>query len=168
MTEASTTTRWLTEHEQQAWRAYQRLRHQLDARLRADLLRTTGMSDADYAVLVHLSEAPDERLRARDLAVALVWEKSRLSHQISRMEKRGMVERADCPTDARGSFIVLTDQGRGAITEAAPLHVDAVRRYLIDGLSPAQLDALIAIADIADARLADDDTCPTDDPCDEA
>jgi DNA-binding MarR family transcriptional regulator len=166
MSETNTTTRWLTEHEQEAWRAYQRLRHLLDARLRADLVRTSGMSDADYAVLVHLSEAPDERMRARDLAGALVWEKSRLSHQISRMEKRGMVERADCPTDARGAFIVLTDQGREAIAAAAPLHVDAVRRYLIDGLSPELLDALIEIARIADARLADDPTCPTEDVCD--
>ena len=166
MTDADTTTRWLTEHEQAAWRAYQRLRHQLDARLRADLVRTSGMSDADYAVLVHVSEAPGERVRARDLAEALAWEKSRLSHQISRMEKRGMVERADCPTDARGSFVVLTAQGREAITAAAPLHVDAVRRYLIDGLSPTQLDALVEIADIVEARLADDPTCPTEDPCD--
>lgn len=166
MTDADTTTRWLTDHEQQAWRAYQRLRHQLDARLRADLVRTSGMSDADYAVLVHVSEAPDERVRARDLAEALGWEKSRLSHQISRMEKRGMVERADCPTDARGSFVVLTTRGREAIAAAAPLHVDAVRRYLIDGLSPAQLDALVQIADIVEERLADDPTCPTEDPCD--
>ena len=165
MTSTSETTRWLTEHEQRAWRAYQHLRHQLDARLRADLVRTAGMSDADYAVLVHLSEAPDEQLRARDLAEMLVWEKSRLSHQISRMEKRGMVARADCPTDARGSFIVLTDQGRDAITVAAPLHVDAVRRYLIDGLTPEHLDALIEIAAIVEARLAEDPTCPTEDPC---
>ena len=157
---------WLDDHEQRAWRAYQQLRHQLDARLRADLVRTSGLSDADYAVLVHLSEAADEQLRARDLAGTLQWEKSRLSHQISRMEKRGLVERAECPTDARGAFVVLTAQGRGAIEAAAPLHVDAVRRYVIDGLSPHHLDALIEIADIVLARLDDDPTCPTEDPCD--
>lgn len=163
----TTTPNWLNDHEQRAWRAYQQLRHQLDARLRADLVRTTGMSDADYAVLVHLSEAADEQMRARDLAGLLQWEKSRLSHQISRMEKRGLVGRAECPTDARGAFVALTDQGREAIAAAAPLHVDAVRRYLIDGLTPAHLDALIEINDIALARLADDPTCPTDDdPCD--
>jgi DNA-binding MarR family transcriptional regulator len=157
---------WLDDHEQQAWRAYQQLRHQLDARLRADLVRTSGLSDADYAVLVHLSEAADEQLRARDLAGTLQWEKSRLSHQIKRMEKRGLVERAECPTDARGAFVVLTEQGRKAIEAAAPLHVDAVRRYVIDGLTPQHLDALIEIADIVLARLDQDPTCPTEDPCD--
>jgi DNA-binding MarR family transcriptional regulator len=160
------TPNWLDDHEQRAWRAYQQLRHQLDARLRADLVRTSGLSDADYAVLVHLSEATDEQLRARDLAGTLQWEKSRLSHQISRMEKRGLVSRADCPTDARGAFVVLTDEGRAAIEAAAPLHVDAVRRYVIDGLGPAHLDALIEIADIVLARLDGDPTCPTEDPCD--
>lgn len=157
---------WLDDHEQQAWRGYQSMRAQLDARLRADLVRTTGLSDADYAILVFLSEAEDERLRARELAVGLQWEKSRLSHQISRMEKRGLVTRADCPTDARGAFVVLTDQGRSAIEAAAPLHVDAVRRYIIDGLTPAHLDALIEIAAIVEARLTDDPTYPTEDPCD--
>lgn len=161
----TTTPNWLSDHEQRAWRAYQQLRHQLDARLRADLVRTSGLSDADYAVLVHLSEASEEQLRARDLAVMLQWEKSRLSHQISRMEKRGLVARADCPTDARGAFVVLTDEGRAAIAAAAPQHVDAVRRYIIDGLSPSHLDALIEIADIVLARLADDPTCPDEDPC---
>src|SRR5215213_6503396 len=133
-----TTTNWLDEHQQRAWRAFRTSHTKLEARLRADLVRTSGMSDADYAVLVHLSEAPDERLRASELAQELQWEKSRLSHQIGRVEKRGLVRREECPTDARGAFIVLTADGRTAITAAAPLHVDAVRRYLIDGLSPAQ------------------------------
>lgn len=160
--------RWLDEHEQRAWRAFQTMHIQLDARLRADLVRGAGMSDADYGVLVHLSEAEDRRLRARELARELQWEKSRLSHQISRMEKRGMVRREECPTDARGAYVVLTDAGFDAISDAAPQHVDAVRRYMIDGLSPAQLDALIEIADIVKARLDDDPTCPTEDVCDEA
>jgi DNA-binding MarR family transcriptional regulator len=160
------TPNWLDDHEQRAWRSYQTMRAQLDARLRADLVRTSGLSDADYGILVFLSEAEDGRLRARELAIGLQWEKSRLSHQISRMEKRGLVERADCPTDARGAFVVLTARGRSAIETAAPLHVDAVRRYVIDGLTPEHLDAMIEIADIVLARLEDDPTCPTEDPCD--
>ncbi len=149
----SATPNWLTDHEQQAWRAYQHLRQHLDARLRADLVREAGMSDTDYAVLVSLSEAPEQQRRARELAEELQWEKSRLSHQIRRMEARGLVRRAECPTDARGAFIVLTAAGHDAIVRAAPLHVDAVRRYLIDGLSSDHLDALIEIAAIVDARL---------------
>jgi len=162
-----TSPNWLDEHEQRAWRSFQTMHIQLDARLRADLVRGSAMSDADYGVLVHLSEAEDRRLRARELALGLQWEKSRLSHQISRMEKRGMVRREECPTDARGAFIVLTDAGFAAISDAAPQHVDAVRRYMIDGLSPAHLDALIEIADIVKGRLADDPTCPTEKPCDQ-
>jgi quercetin 2,3-dioxygenase len=106
-----TTPNWLDDHEQRAWRGYQDMRARLDARLRADLVRTSGLSDADYAILVFLTEAEEGRLRARELAIGLQWEKSRLSHQISRMEKRGLVERADCPTDARGAFVVLTAKG---------------------------------------------------------
>lgn len=154
----ATAPNWLDDHEQRAWRAYQHLRQHLDARLRADLVRGSGMSDADYAVLVSLSEAPDFQLRSRELTEELQWEKSRLSHQISRMEKRGLVRRAECPTDARGAFIVLTEAGHEAIAHAAPRHVDAVRRYLIDGLTPAHLDALIDIAAIVAARLDDDPT----------
>lgn len=155
------TPNWLNEHEQRAWRAYRNLHTHLDARLRADMMRDSGLSDADYAVLVSLSEAPDFRLRSRELASELEWEKSRLSHQIGRMEKRGLVERAECPTDARGAFVVLTDAGRQAVDEAAPQHVDAVRRYMIDVLSRAQLEAIIEISDIVLARLDDDPTGST-------
>lgn len=83
------------------------------------------------------------------------------------MEKRGLVRREECPTDGRGAFVALTGTGLAAITEAAPQHVDAVRRYLIDGLSPGHLEALIEIAEIVQARLAQDPSCPTEDPCGE-
>ena len=100
-----------------------------------------------------LSEAPDGQLRARDLARIVDWEKSRLSHHLTRMEQRGLVERRECPTDARGAFITLTAAGRGAIEGAAPQHVEAVREHFIDLLSAAEIDVLTAIADRVLDRL---------------
>lgn len=129
------------------------MRVRLQAQLDRDLARHSGLSDPDYSVLVHLSEAPDGRLRPYQLSDALQWEKSRLSHQLTRMSRRGLVVREECPTDARGAFVVLTPAGRRAIEAAAPAHVEDVRRYLIDVLEPDQLDALAAIAETVLAHL---------------
>jgi DNA-binding MarR family transcriptional regulator len=143
--------RWLDEREARAWRGYTRLRVQLQARLARELARHSGLSDPDYSVLVNLSEAPQGRLRAFELGRALQWEKSRLSHHLKRMGKRGLVAREHCESDARGSFVVITPEGRAAIEAAAPAHVEDVRRHLIDVLDDDQLDAL---ADIAETVLA--------------
>lgn len=157
---AVTAPRWLDEREARAWRGYDRMRAQLSARLNRDLLRGAGLSGADYEVLVHLSEASCGRLRAFELASAIRWEKSRLSHHLTRMERRGLVLREHCPTDARGAYIALTVAGRTAIEAAAPQHVEDVRRYVIDALTTAQLDALAEVAEAVLAQLAkDDDGC---------
>lgn len=149
--------RWLDAREARAWRGYTRMRDMLAARLDRDLARHSGLSSSDYAVLVHLSEAPEGRLRAFALCEAVQWERSRLSHHLSRMARRGLVRRQECETDRRGAYIVLTEQGRSAITAAAPAHVEDVRRYLIDVLTPTQLDAL---ADIAETVLTHLDEQP--------
>jgi DNA-binding MarR family transcriptional regulator len=146
-----TTPRWLTPQQARAWRGYTRMRVRLQAQLDRDLARHSGLSDPDYSVLVHLSEAPDGRLRPYQLSEALQWEKSRLSHQLTRMTRRGLVAREQCPTDARGAFVALTAAGRRAIEAAAPAHVEDVRRYLIDVLDP---DQLAALADISETVLA--------------
>lgn len=112
-------------------------------------------------MLVHLSEAPDERLRSFQLSAALQWEKSRLSHHLTRMQGRGLVTRQECRTDGRGAFVVLTDAGRAAIEEAAPFHVTDVRHAFIEVLTPAQLDALAEIAEAVLARLAADADPPS-------
>lgn len=139
-------TRWLTEREDEVWRDYLRMQRELTARLEQELQAQSGLSTADYEVLVNLSEAPDHRLRAFELCDAMRWEKSRLSHHLSRMERRGLVRREECSTDGRGADVVLTRQGRTAITKAAPRHVDAVRALFLDPLTRAQLDQLAAIS----------------------
>jgi DNA-binding MarR family transcriptional regulator len=144
-------TRWLDEREQRAWRGFVEMHAQLTGRLRRAMQHDAGLSDADYGVLVILSEAADGRLRIFELGRALQWEKSRLSHQLRRMEQRGLVRREGCGTDGRGAFAVLTPAGRTAIEAAAPAHVGEVRRAFVDALTPDQLDAM---ADIAQAVLA--------------
>lgn len=148
-------TRWLDADEQRAWRAMQQLGGPLASVLNRQLVRDSGLSSSDYEVLVVLSEAT-EPVRAGDLGRQTGWEKSRLSHHIKRMEARGLVRRQDCETDARGSFVVLTPTGRAAIEGAAPGHVHAVRRYVIDLLTPAQLAVLAEVGETVGAHLRGD------------
>jgi DNA-binding MarR family transcriptional regulator len=134
--------RWLDEREARVWQAYLALHRDLHSALERQLMRDSGLSNADYALLVPLSEAPDGVVRSRELGVLVGWERSRLSHQIGRMEKRGLVGREECAEDARGSMVRLTPAGRAAIESAAPGHVDAVRRYVFDAMSAEEVEVL--------------------------
>ncbi|GGP54224.1 MarR family winged helix-turn-helix transcriptional regulator [Saccharothrix coeruleofusca] len=149
--------RWLDEREAHVWRAFLALQRELTGALERGLVRDSGLSNADYSLLVPLSEAPDGLLRARELGMRVGWERSRLSHQVKRMEKRGLVVREECAEDARGSMVRLTPAGRAAIGAAAPGHVDSVRRYLFDVLSREELDVLGRAFDRVLARIAADD-----------
>ncbi|MDX3850752.1 MarR family winged helix-turn-helix transcriptional regulator [Streptomyces sp. AK02-01A] len=140
-----TEPRWLDETEARVWRAHLRVQRELMGTLSRLLAHDSGLSGAEYEVLVPLSEAPDGLLRARDLSEEVDWERSRLSHQISRMEKRGLVAREECPDDARGAMVRLTEAGRAAVEGAAPGHVEAVRRYFFDALSRDDVDVLDAL-----------------------
>ena len=134
--------RWLDEQENRAWRGYRRMRRLLDLELARELMQDAGLSEPDYDVLSDLSETPEQRLRLSELADRMLWSRSRLSHHISRMQQRGLVTREECATDGRGSVVVLTPAGRRAVEAAAPGHVAAVRRHLIDRLTPAEVAAL--------------------------
>jgi DNA-binding MarR family transcriptional regulator len=151
---------WLTEREAAAWKAVRDLGQPLWTALGRELQRESGLSMADYEVLVVLSESPGSVLAYRDLAEATGWEKSRLSHHITRMERRGLVRREGCETDARSANVVLTEPGRACIESAAPGHVQSVRRLLIDQLTGQQIDALIAIGDQISKVL---EACPPSD-----
>jgi DNA-binding MarR family transcriptional regulator len=135
-------SRWLTEEEQRAWRGLLQMTSQLNARMNRQLLQEYGVSLADYEVLVVLSEAPDGRCRVFEIADTLAWEQSRVSHQLARMQRRGLIARQDCASDARGAFAVITAAGRAVIERAAPAHVETVRRLVFDGLTPDQLATL--------------------------
>ena len=133
--------RWLTEEEQRAWRAYIRLAQLLMRQLDRDL-HPFGLSTHDYEILVELSEAPHSRMRMTELADRTAQSRSRLSHQINRMEARGLVTREGCEGDKRGTFAVLTAHGLAMIDKVAPFHVASVREHFIDQLEPAELTAL--------------------------
>lgn len=150
--------RWLDEREQRAWRGYRRMRRLLDLELSRELMRDAGLSEPDYDVLSDLSETPDQRLRLSELADRMLWSRSRLSHHLTRMQQRGLVAREECAADGRGSVIVLTPEGRRAIEAAAPGHVAAVRRHLIDLLTPDEIAALDALTHRVITRLAADRT----------
>lgn len=132
------------------WRSFLEMRAALDAIIERQL-NDAGLSGADYALLVPLSEAPEGVLRVRDLGRAVGWDRSRLSHQLRRMEQRGLVMRFDCPSDARGTMVQLTPEGRRAIEAVAPGHVETVRRNFVDLLSGDELDTLAAVS----ARVRD-------------
>jgi DNA-binding MarR family transcriptional regulator len=133
---------WLTPQEGRLWRGWLKLNAKLSATLQRELQDDAGLSLPDFDVLVHLSEHPDGRLRVTDLAGLLQWERSRVSHHFTRMEKRGLVQRVECLEDGRGAFVSITPQGRTAIEQAAPGHVKVVRRLMFDVLSTSEISQL--------------------------
>jgi DNA-binding MarR family transcriptional regulator len=137
---ADGTTTWLDEEEQRAWRIHLDVSRLLMYQLERDL-QPFGLTNNDYEILVNLSEADDRRMRMSDLAKSTLQSKSRLSHQITRMESTGLVRREDCESDRRGLYAVLTDQGWATMREVAPRHVASVRAHFIDQLAPGALPA---------------------------
>jgi DNA-binding MarR family transcriptional regulator len=155
---------WLNSREDRAWRAFMHAHHQLVLRLSRGL-QESGLSGADYEILAVLSEHDGDHMPARDLCNALGWEKSRVSHQVRRMQKDGLIGREPNPDDARSTMVCLLPAGRAAIEKAAPRHVQDVRRNFIDLLAPAELDTFAALHERVLQHLASaDDSSTEDDP----
>src|SRR3954453_346421 len=151
----------LSEKELAAWRSFVTMHHRLERHLAGQLQRECGLSGSDFEVLVNLSEAPDGRMRAFELGQATQWEKSRLSHHLSRMEKRGLVRREiAAQSNAPLADVVLTRAGRDAIESSAPVNAARVRELFIDVLGPQRLamlrkasdDVLVAIEGASSSR----------------
>jgi len=143
MTTASTgATRWLTDEEQDVWRAYLHATTLLEDHLDRQLQRDAGMPHIYYGLLVQLSQAPRRRMRMTELARNVKITRSRLSHAVARLEKNGWVRREECPSDKRGQNAVLTDDGYAMLSRSAPGHVDAVRQAMFDRLTPEQVSSL--------------------------
>lgn len=143
-------TRWLNAYEQDVWRTFLQSHLLLFAQLESEIVGKSGVPMAYYEIMVQLSEAPDRRLRMSELATFSSQSRSRLSHAVARLEALGWVERQACPTDRRGSFAALTDEGFAALAAAAPTHVTGVRTHLFDRLTPEQVAQL---KDISEAVL---------------
>ena len=145
--------RWLTDDERDAWIRLVGVFIKLPAALDAQLQRDAGISHFEYMVLSRLSEAPDDTLRMSDLAVLANGSLSRLSHVVTRLERRGWVRRESCPGDGRYTNAVLTREGRAKVEATAPGHVAAVRNLVIDVLHPEQVEQLRDIAQAVMGRV---------------
>jgi DNA-binding MarR family transcriptional regulator len=140
---------WLDEDEQKAWRSYLLMHKTLQTHMARHLQREFGLSESDFEILVNLSESETGRMRAYELGEATQWEKSRMSHHLTRMEKRGLIRKEAC--EARYPEIVLTDEGLAAIKACAPTHAGRVREFFVDVLGK---DRMLALGEASDDILA--------------
>ncbi len=145
--------RWLDPGEMAAWLAFLEVSHLLDRVIEQQLRRDAGLSHAQYEILSRLEAAPGAQLRMSDLADVIIVSRSGLTYQVTQLEKAGLVRRGKCPSDERGVLAMLTPDGRAALLRAAPGHLQVVREYLIDALTPAQRTALTGALSAARARL---------------
>lgn len=143
----------LTAEQNRSWTTFMHMQELLRSRIEHRLMAHSGLSNADYTVLVVLAAAPERRMRLAELGASLGWERSRLHHQLTRMSKRGLVERGPMPDaeDGRASQAVLTDHGLSAIRKARRHHARDVRELVIDVLDDQQLEQL---GDVSSALLA--------------
>ena len=146
-------TTWLTGEELAAWKGLALMNLQLSATL-GRALAAEGLSYPDYLVLASLADHPEGRCRVVELSDELGWEKSRASHHVARMCRRGLVDKQRCPTDQRGAYVVLTDAGRRALVGAAPGHVTSVRENFVDLLTTEQLKVVATVSSVVLAHLA--------------
>jgi len=143
----------MTSRELATWRALIEATDELRRILGAQLLQDSALSPADYQVLLALSEADGKRLRSSRLAAAIDWERSRLSHHLGRMERRGLVRRDDCAVDSRGAEVSLTDDGAAMFRGATAPHMRAIKQHFADALTPEQFEALADILQSLRAHL---------------
>lgn len=131
-----------TRDELRTWRNFLETTEKLRTLVTSRLQHDTGLSPGDYAVLLALSEAEDNRLRSSELAAVVGWERSRLSHHLGRMERRGLIRREECATDSRGAHIVMAPDGSKAFHSATVPHLRTIRELFVDALTPDQLAAV--------------------------
>jgi DNA-binding MarR family transcriptional regulator len=146
-------TPWLDRRHLRAWIRLRAVLELLPDVLDAQLRRDAEVTEFEYFVLAMLSEAPARTLRMNELARQTIASLPRLSHVVTRLENRGLLERFPCPEDRRASNARLTEEGWSKVQEAAPGHVATVRRYVVDALTGEQLDQLAAISDAILSRL---------------
>jgi DNA-binding MarR family transcriptional regulator len=143
----------MTVAELAVWRSLVDTTAELRSILGAQLLRESGLSPADYQVLLALREADAGRMRSSELAASIDWERSRLSHHLGRMERRGLIRRDECATDSRGAEVSLTEAGADTFRRATTPHMRAIKKHFADALTPAQFDALDDVLQALQAHL---------------
>jgi DNA-binding MarR family transcriptional regulator len=136
----------LSDEDWGLWRDFVAMHRHLARELDRQLQRDAAISQADFSVLLVLSEAPEGKLRTGELAELLAWEKSRVSHQVSRMETRGLLERTECDTDARGTWVGLTNEGRRTLAGSMREHAEAIRGLFFDNLQHGERAAVAGVS----------------------
>lgn len=137
--------RWLSEDEMRAWRAFIVGSALLEYRLNRELQEEHGLTLADYEILARLSDQPGMRMRMTQLATDVASSKSRVSHQVGRLESADLVRRESCPSDGRGILAILTERGFQVLRSAAPTHLRGVREHLVDHLTGEQQSVITAV-----------------------
>jgi len=145
----------LTPPQDRFWRQWLALNARVPIALNRQLQEDSTLSLQDFEVLVQLSESPTGRLRVTELATALAWERSRVSHHVTRMTGRGLVERQECQDDGRGALVVVSPEGRAALEQAAPAHVRTVHELVFASMDDTQVSVLTAFAEDVLARLTE-------------
>lgn len=135
------------------WVAYLSATHLLERRIEDQLKADSDLTHAQYEILVKLSMSPDRQMRMTKLARRLIFSKSGLTYQIGQLERRGLVTRATCPSDERGVLAVLTEEGLRCLKRTAPRHLAVVRAFLIDRLSPEEVEIMRQIMTKATAAM---------------
>lgn len=140
------TTSELPPEDWALWRSMRAMNQHLSRALDRQLQRDAGISQADYGILVTLFESPEHQRRTGELGELLGWEKSRVSHQVARMESRGLVTRVECESDGRGTWVTLTPDGSRAFLGAVRQHAEAIRQLFLDQVEPDDKEALRRIS----------------------
>lgn len=135
------TPRWLSDEEQSIWRLMLAANRKVDRAIE-ESLNADDLTTPEFGVLVSLSEHPEKKMRLRELCASLNWDRSRTSHQITRMGRRGLVEKQPCEGDGRGVLVALTPEGERRLTQAAPAHVETVRRVVFDNMGEEEAEAI--------------------------
>lgn len=153
---------WLDADQQRAWRQWLHVNARLEAVLSRSMQESSDLSMSDFAVLVILTDHPGGAVRVTELAGALDWERSRVSHHIKRMQARGLIDRRECPQDGRGAYLSITAAGRAAIVAAAPTHAALVKELVFAVLSRTDLEALTRITGTVLDRISAQDGAAQD------
>lgn len=144
-------TKFLSPQELRIWHAFLFMGEDVLGRVGRDIAQETGLSGSEFGVLSRLASLGKGEMRQQALATVMGWDKSRLSHQLKRMQQRLLIERR--PTDGKAVLVVLTKLGREKLDAARPIHADSVRRNLLSRLTPEQIVTIVRVSNL----LGDED-----------
>jgi DNA-binding MarR family transcriptional regulator len=140
------TTKLLSPHEFRVWHAFRLMHEDVLGRVGRDIAQTTGLSGPEFGVLSRLAACGEGEVRQQVLASMMAWDKSRLSHQLTRMQERALIQRRR--TDGKTVLVAITKLGREKLDAARPIHAASVRRNLLSRLTQEQIDTIVRVSNL--------------------